>query len=116
MREYTNEEQLDRFAELLEPIVEIFNDPAVSAGINVSPAKAIAAAIKSHKKAVITVLAYAEGCDPGEYKVPDPMTLLFKAVTLMQRPELAVLFPSLAQSEGSASSGPVMESTEDGAV
>lgn len=116
MREYTNEEQLDRFADLLEPIVEIFNDPAVSAELNKSPARAISAAIKGHKRAVIAVLAYAENTDPEDYIVPDPMTLLLKAVQLVQRPELALLFPSLAQSDGSASSGPATESTEGGAV
>lgn len=114
-REYTNEEQLDRFADFLEPIVEIVNDPDFKAASKISPAKGITAAIRKNKAAVIKLLAVADGIPPEEYHVPNPVALLAKAVQLITKPEMSALFPSLAQTDGDASSGPLTESTGDGA-
>lgn len=116
MREYTNEEQLDRFADLLDPIIEIANDPEAQELATHSPAAWMKAVIKNHKSAFIQILASFEGVPAEEYEVPDPLALLVKAMQMINRPEISALFPSRGQKEASESSGSAMGNTEDGAV
>ena len=112
----TNEEELELFADLLEPVAEILSDNAV-AGVFRSGGKPITAikyAIKNHKGAVIEILARIDGIPVEEYKV-SAITLPVKLLALLNRPEVIDLFTSAEQMSDAAPSGSATENTEDGA-
>lgn len=113
MRERTNEETLDLFADLLEPFGELLADKEVSEMLSSGKMlKAVSKAIKSHKSAVIEILARLDGEEPSEYKV-GLVTIPKKLLALFNNPELQDLFSSQPQMPDAASSGAAMESTED---
>lgn len=112
----TNEEELELFADLLEPVAEILNDNAVRSVFQSGgkPITAIKWAIKNHKKATIEILARIEGIPVEEYKV-SAITLPIKLLALVNKPEVQDLFSSAGQMNDAAFSGSPMENIEDGA-
>ena len=110
-----NEDRLELFADLIEPAGEIIGDKEVAKLLQGGKiAKAVKHAIKSHKTAVIEILARLDGAEPSEYTVPGPIGLTTKLVNLFIDPEIQTLFQSGPQSENAASSGPVMANIEGG--
>lgn len=113
----TNEEQLELFADLLEPAAEIFGDAEVGEVFRKGgkPITAVKLAIKGHKAAVVEILARLDGIDPKEYKVPGPGILALKLVKIFSNPEVTELFIGQSQSDA-ASGGSATENTGDGAI
>lgn len=112
--ELSNEDSLDLFADLLEPVAEILSDKTVTKEFRKGKRLgAVKTAIKSHKKAVIEVLALLDGEDPESYHI-DVMTLPIKAIELLNDPAVQRVFTSLAQMTKENASGPVTDNTPDG--
>lgn len=110
--EYENEEALDLLADIIEPAVEIFGDKAISeAWHSGKRTKAIAVAIKSHKKSVIAILAALDGVPVEQYKC-NILTLPTTLMTLLNDAELLAFFKSQVQNADWIASTPVTESTE----
>lgn len=114
--ERTNEEQLELFADLLEPVAEILSDGKIAEMFQqgVPMLQPIRYAIKNHKKSIIEILARFDGVDPAEYKV-NLLTMPIKLLNLVNRPEVQELFSSQAQSTAAGSFGPATENIKDGA-
>lgn len=114
MRNMTNEQSLDMFADMLEPMSVILADKQVSEKFkNGSLAAGVAYAIKNHKPEVIQILAASDGEPVETYKV-NPMALPFKLLHLFSAPEFKELFTSAGQMTENEFSGSLMENTEDG--
>lgn len=112
MRERTNEETLDLFAFLLEPVAELLADQQlVDLLKNSTPLKAVQFAAREHKKAVIEILARLDGEEPDEYKV-NLIQIPIKLLKLLNDPQVQELFSSQDQTSTAASSGPATENTE----
>ena len=110
----SNEEQLELFADLLEPAGEILSDTEVrDALIDGKRAKAIKIAIKNHIPAVIEILALLEGEDPATYKVPGPLGMMSKLLAIVNSEEFSEVFTGQALKDDGASSGPVTDTTPD---
>lgn len=92
-----NEEQLDLFADLMEPVAEILVDPEVRRNLTKDAyTRAIKPAIKNHKGAVIEILARLHGEDPETYRV-NALMIPFELVKLINRPEVQDFLSSLGQ-------------------
>lgn len=110
----TNEEALEIFADVLEPAGEIIGDEEVKAAFRAGERmKAVKIAIKSHKSAIIEILARMDGVEPSEYKV-GIFTLPIKVIQLLNNPDVQMLFTGAEQNEGGASSGSATETTMGG--
>ena len=111
----TNEEQLELFADLIEPAGEIIGDKAVrdtlSAGKTAAAAKY---AIKNHKKAVIEILARLDGEEPETYVVPGPLGLAAKLLAVLNTKEFSEVFIGQDQKNAAESGGPATENIGDG--
>ena len=115
MKERTNDQSLELFADLLEPFAEILQDEEVSAAFKAEkPVRGISVAIKRHKKEVVEILARIDGKDPAEYKV-NVLSLPMRLLRLVSLPEVKELFRSQGQVTTAAFSGSATENTEDGA-
>lgn len=112
----TNDEQLELFADLIEPVAEIVGDAEVGAVFQKGgkPITAVKLAIKNHKAAVVEILARLDGIDPKDYEVPGPFVLAMKIFKLFSTPEVSDLFTGQSQSVA-ASGGSATENTGDGA-
>lgn len=117
MAERTNEEKLDLFADLMEPVAAILGDAEVRDSFekNVPPIRIAALAIKKHKQEVITILALLDGIPVSEYKV-NLISMPVKLVRLLNTPEAQELFTGAELKSEAASSGSAMENTGDGAI
>lgn len=117
MRTLSNEDSLELFADLLEPIAEIFTDDEVSRAWAEQPLKCIRLAIKRHKKALVTILALLDGVPENEYRVT-VLTLPLKVFELANRPDakpfINDLFQLRDQLTAVDASGPATEPTGDG--
>ena len=115
--ERTNEDKLELFADLLEPVSAIIGDEEIRDGITKGiPAIRVASiAIKRHKKECITVLALLDGVPIEEYKV-NLISLPIKLVRLLNTDEFKELFTGAEQKTDAASSGSATEITGDGAI
>lgn len=115
MAERSNDEALDLFADLLEPVAEIITDQEVIDALQNDGKwiKAIKPAIKNHKSAVVEILARVDGVEPSEYKV-NVVALPIKLLNLLNKPELKELFTSQAQENAAGSFGLATENIEDG--
>lgn len=113
MRTLTNEEALDLFADLLEPIAEILTDEEVKAAYAEKPIKGIKKAIKRHKRTIVSALALIDGVPVKEYKV-DVLTLPFRVLELANRPEFQDLFQSQGQTRAAHVSGSATGTTGGG--
>ena len=105
----TNEEKLDLFADLLEPVSEIATDKEwARLWTEGERFGAVRHAIKAHKRAVVEILAAIEGESPDTYTI-DGLRMLMKLTALINRPDVKEfmdgLFPSQGQKEGSGNSG-----------
>ena len=116
MEKRSNEERLELFADLIEPAAEILGDKAVADTMRTGTrAAAVSAAIKGHKKAVITILAALDGVAVADYRVPGPVGIMKRLLELINDPEIQELFTLQAQKPDAADSGSAMENTEGGA-
>lgn len=116
MSQRSNEEELELFADLLEPAAEILTDHAVRGVLNSGgkPITAVKYAIKNHKKAVIEILARIDNVPVEEYRV-SAITLPLRLLELVNKPEVEELFTYAGQMSDAAPSGSPTENTEDGA-
>lgn len=113
----TNEEQLELFADMLEPAAEIISDKDVAAMLRNGEKRvaAISLAIKKHKSAVVRILAALDGENAETYRVPPPAGLIAKILNIFNDPELQELFTGQQQRTDAAVSGAATEITEGGA-
>ena len=106
-REY-NEQQLDLFADLIDQIEEVVNDTEVkSLWAQKKLLKTAAYMVRNHKTATISLLAFAEGVNPDEYRFT-AVSLPAKIVKMLSSPDFAVIrevFISLGQNGAEGSSG-----------
>ena len=117
MRTLSNEDSLDLFADLLEPMAEILTDDEVSRGWAEKPLKGVKLAIKRHKRTVISILAMLDGVPDHKYRV-SVLTLPLKVLELANRPDVQPLIGDLFQLRDQITavdaSGPATEPTGDG--
>ena len=115
MAERTNEEALDLFADLLEPVGAVLSDKDLIESVKKgdSRIKSAAIAIRNHKPEVIQILALLDGVPVEEYKV-NLLELPIKVVRLLNRPEIKELFIGAEPKNVAGSSGSATENTEDG--
>lgn len=106
-----NEDALEAFADILEPAGEIIADDEVKSFFRSGDKmKAVKAAIKGHKSALIEILARLDGCNPNEYKV-GVFTLPAKVIGLLNNPEIGQLFTGQGQNVDGEFSGSATETT-----
>lgn len=111
LSEIRGERALDVLADLLEPVTEIMTDKQVSAAYQAGQRiKAVKAAIKNHKKAVIEILAVMDGADPETYE-PKVVTLPMRFIELFSDEDFVSLFQSQARTT-ETSSGSATGNTE----
>ena len=111
----TNEENLDLFADLLEPATEIISDGEISSVLQRGepPIRAVKLAIKRHKKSVVEVLALLDGECPETYVVGSPIVLFNKLLALLKNPDIQELFTGQGQKTAADASGTATETTKD---
>lgn len=114
----TNEEKLELFADLLEPVTDILSDPDVAAAWrSEKTVKAIRMTIRGHAREIVEVLALIEGADPEKYEI-NGLALLLKLIDLLNRPDVKQMVDGLFTLQGQigegAPSGPAMPNTGDG--
>ena len=113
LSDYEGEQALDVLADLIEPAMEIMADKEMAGYMRSNQsAKAVKAAIKNHKKAVIEIMAVLDGADPATYK-PKIFDLPIKLLEILNDPELMGLFTSQGQNVTEANFGSAMASTEE---
>ena len=116
----SNDDKLDLFADLLEPVAVMLADDNVTGVIKRGePAiRVVRNAIKLHKDQAIEILARLEGVEPDEYEF-DGMRVTMKLLGYFNRPDVQKmvneLFTSPRKSADGASSGAATENTGDGA-
>ena len=108
LSEYQGEAALDILADLIEPVGEIMTDKEIGEVFKKNRLKAIALAIKNHKKAVIQIMATMDGVPVEEYKC-NVLTLPVKILEILNDPALVQLFTYQGQTGGAKSSGSVSE-------
>lgn len=110
---YENEDALDLLADIIEPAAEIFADKDVAAHMrDGKKMTAIKTAIKSHKKAVIEILARFEGVPVEDYKcniLSLPTTLL----EILNDEALLGFFTASVRKNTETSGGNATENTEE---
>lgn len=114
----TNEEQLELFADLVEPMADIMADDEIAAVMRPGGGKlihAVSIAYKKHKPAIIQILARLDNTPVEKYVVPDVPALWQRLVDLINQPSMQKLFTSQGQMSGAAASGSATEITEGGA-
>ncbi|MBQ3330804.1 MAG: hypothetical protein IJG87_06460 [Ruminococcus sp.] len=113
LSDYKDEAALDLLADLIEPATEILADAEVrKAAEDGSRLRAVALAIKNHKRAVMSVLATFDGVPATEYHC-NVLTLPAKLIELFDDPDIAQLFTFAGQTEEQTPSGSPTENTED---
>lgn len=109
---------LDLVADLIDPVTEIMSDPVVAAayrGTEKEPgskAKAIKVAIKTHKKAVTTILALMDEEDPKTYQ-PSAMVIPVRLMQILTDPDMNSLFTLPDQTSEENTSGSASENSKD---
>ena len=112
LSEYRGEEALEVLANLIEPASEIMTDKEIAQLYNSGDRmKAIAVAIKNHKKAVIEVLAALDGQPADKYDV-NLFTLPLRLLQILNDKEVAQLFTSQGQMGDAKSFGSVSENEQ----
>jgi len=111
----TNDENLDLFADLIEPVAAILTDADVTNALKDGgkPIKAIKPAIKNHHDEIVEILAALEGVDAAEYVVPPPAALMAKILQLVNDPKVQEVFTLQGQTNIAASSGSATENIKD---
>lgn len=112
LSEIKGEAALDVLADIIEPASEIMADKEVAkAAQGDERAKAVAMALKNHKKAVITVMAILEGEDPDTYE-PPLLKLPAMLLQLFNDPELIEVFYWQGQTQEENASGSATPNTK----
>ena len=97
LSEVKGEQALDMLADIIEPISEIMADRKITVLIRKKErAKAISAAIKDHKKAVIQILATLDGKPVDEYEC-NIFSLPKQVLDIVNDPAVLDLFISQTQ-------------------
>lgn len=114
LSDFKDDDALDVLADILEPAAEILADEEIERMRNAKTnrIKIIAYAIKNHKRAVIEILARLDNTPVEDYHV-NAVTLPIQLLTLVNDPEVQILFTSQGQNSGVTSSGSAMVSTEE---
>lgn len=114
LSDFKDEEALDVLADILEPVGDILADEEIEKMRNakVNRIKIIAYAIKNHKRSVIEILARLD-CTPVEEYHVNAVTLPIRLLTLVNDPEVQILFTSQGQNNGETSFGSAMVSTKE---
>lgn len=110
----TNEQNLERFANMIGPAYELFTDGELKNRWNDGDKlyEVVPLAIKRHNKAVIELLAAMEGIPVDEYVVPGPLALAGKIMALLSSDEVQGLFPAQGQKTDNGVSGSATENIE----
>lgn len=112
LSEFRGEEGLDLLADLIDPASEIMTDKQlVSLFRERNMKEAAKVALKTHKKAVLEIMARLDGEDPKTY-APSFFALPMQLLEIFNDPELINLFTSQGQQEEPTSSGSAMVSIE----
>ena len=112
LSEYQGEAALDILADLIEPTGEIMSDKEIGELFKKNRFKAIGLAIKSHKKAVMQIMATIDGVPVEEYKC-NVFTLPATILELLNDSELIQLFTYQGQTGDANSSGSASENIEE---
>ena len=109
--ERSNEEELELFADLLDPAAELLADPEIAAVLRGSGTvgDAVKRALRVHKAAVLEILARLEDTPPAAYRVR-ASELPGKLMALFSLPGVRDLFPSQGRRDSAGSSGSASES------
>jgi hypothetical protein len=99
--EYTNEEALERLADIIEPISEIASDKRFRVAFKGSRINAIKVLLKHHKSALIDILAIYEGIPREEFSA-NVVQIITMALRLFSDEEIMSVFTSLGQNEASS--------------
>lgn len=112
LSEFRGEEALDLLADLIDPASEIMTDKRLVALFRERNMKEAAkVALKTHKSAVLEIMARLEGEDLKTY-APSFFALPMQLLEIFNDPELIDLFTSQGQLEEPTNSGSVTVSTE----
>lgn len=99
--EYTNEEALERLADIIEPISEIASDKRVREAFRGPKIKAIEILLRHHNSALIDVLASYEGIPREEFSA-NVVQIVSMALRLFYDEEIMSVFTSLGQNKASS--------------
>ena len=111
LSEYKDEDALDLFADLIDPITDIMGDKeVVNSFTKESKIKGIQMMIKKHKGAVFQCLAILEGIPVEEYHC-DILSLPKTILEIMNDEGLMDFFKSQGQQMEEESFGSVMENS-----
>jgi hypothetical protein len=110
--DYKGEAALELLAEIIEPAAEIMTDKEVVGAFKKNKFKGVSLAIKSHKAAIIRVMAAIDGVPVEEYHC-NVFTLPQKVLQILNDKELAELFISQGQMGDAKSSGSASVNTEE---
>lgn len=111
--EYKGDVAIEMLADMLEPVGEIMTDKDVVAlAKEKNKLPAISRALKSHKKAVIRIMAVMTQNDPQTYE-PNLFELPAMLIQLFNDPDVMSLFMWQGQMEAQTPSGSATENIED---
>lgn len=118
LSEYKDEDALDLLADILSPTVEIMQDEAVQKFFNkgdenMTVADVVTLVIKSHKKAVMQIMAALEGVPSEEYHC-NIFTLPAQLMQVVNDPDLRAFFALQGQTDSASTSGSATGLSEDG--
>ena len=118
LSEYKDEEALDLLADILSPTVEIMQDEAVQKFFNkgdenMTVADVVTLVIKTHKKAVMQIMAALEGVPSEEYHC-NIFTLPAQLMQVVNDPDLRAFFALQGQTDSASTSGSATGISEDG--
>lgn len=113
LSDYKNEEALDLFVDLMDPISRIIADEEAATKFDEAPRmEFIKYIIKNHKSEIIQILARVEGTPVEEYEC-DIFALPSVLLEVLSNPKVLGLFTSQGQKTAQPSSGPATESTTE---
>lgn len=114
LSDYRGEEAIDLLADLLGPVVKIYNDEEFRDAVSEksSNLEIVQLLLKRHKKEVLYMMALIDKEDPETYS-PSIFGLPMKLIEIMNIPEMRLLFMSQGQKNASVNSGSATENTED---
>jgi hypothetical protein len=112
LSDYKGEEGIDLLADLLGPIVEIYNDKDFRDAVarSKSNLEIVQLLLKQHKKEVLYMMARIDKEDPETYE-PSFFGLPMKLLEIIKMPEVAMLFSLQSQRIDNESSGSATENT-----
>lgn len=99
--EYTNEEALEKLADIIEPISEIAGNKEFKKVYKESKIAAIQILLKHHPSALIDILAVYEGILREEFSA-NAVQIIAKALSLFNDKEIMSVFTSLEQNEANS--------------